>query len=1239
MTWGVKYIIIVKNQVGIYFMKFWETKYFKAVKVLFLFCFILLLLLYFSIYLLLPYFLNKKDYSTQITDFVKNNTGLIFIVDNYKLSVSPQLNMVFKTKSAQLFYPDKRQILDIKNVQADFSIFCLLLKELKINSISADEFQFSTKLLKNGKTTFQQYLDKNAKKNDINFSYAKKIPKISIKKYIIKINDEKSGQKFKLAGNNFSVFQNVDYRYLNIQMQGILYCFDKKYLSYKAKFAVPKTIISKFGNKIFDISFDNIYRQNFYAEMDSDVKIHTNNDKFDYLSGKINIDNLTLKLGNKVLPPSYFHIILNKGRASLVSKFYTNINETADISADLKLKKPYEIKINCRCPKADINNLQQLAVPVLELLKIKNNLNEFNVQGSVSSDFTINTDLKNIISNGSLNISNAKVSHKNIPFNIEGINAKIDFSNNNINLVKSDFLINNQPLKASGKINSNAVGDILISAKNLDIKNLLKAFPQFNLKNIILNSGKLAFQARLKGKLTDCSPEIKTSVENLSGYETTKNVKFSAKNIVTDIKVIKDSVDGSAIFSGFTCDLSALFKTSNLIHSDKISVRFNKNDLILDKSKFYSGNSNFILSGVTKNYSDKAETTLIGSGVIDTLFIKNLIKDKNMILYNKGVLPASFNVSYFKDKLSINAKILANRQNYITPVHINNLIGTNSLLNIIVRFQNNVLFIDDICLYFANDINNVNKNINVSRLKKVISLKGLVKNINSNNPCMQNVRIKTDEILNLSVQGFKNSSISFFADLILNNYVNSPILSGFAGFKDLKIPDYNLAAQNVDFVFNKKDISAKINNLKINNMNISLDSVLPVDFLKSKKINSVNLYADFLDMDYLTSLKYLFEQQDFYPGMSIPYEILSGKLNLKSFKSGNFRAENITGDIALNKNILHIKNIFASAYGGKIAGNAVYNVPFSSLKTEIQGRNLNAQLFAKSFLPQKQQLSGRLNFDASLMMLGDKAEQQMKTLTGSADVVVQNGHLGQLGRFEHFLYAQNLLSQRLIYTNLNNTIRAVSPKDTGHFTYMKGVLKFKNGYVYLNPLTTTGPQMSMYITGFMNLFANNVDLQILGRVSSDVSTSLGVLGTMTIKDFLDEHTKYGKNIPEAYNAVNSELPEVDISKIPALYPDLKYQTKNFKVLISGDSESVKSVKSFTWVNPIGTKKKLSEENLNDISPNTQNVKDVQMQNQPENPTQSSGQVEKKLPEQSQKQDTVLDKNTPDFLENIPDNFN
>ena len=74
-------------------------------------------------------------------------------------------------------------------------------KELKINNIKADEFQLSTKLLKNGKTTLQEYLEKNIKTDNCSINFSKELPKLKVKKYIIKIKDEKSGQKFKLAGN------------------------------------------------------------------------------------------------------------------------------------------------------------------------------------------------------------------------------------------------------------------------------------------------------------------------------------------------------------------------------------------------------------------------------------------------------------------------------------------------------------------------------------------------------------------------------------------------------------------------------------------------------------------------------------------------------------------------------------------------------------------------------------------------------------------------------------------------------------------------------------------------------------------------------------------------------------------------------------------------------------------------------------------------------------------------------
>ena len=95
--------------------------------------------------------------------------------------------------------------------------------------------------------------------------------------------------------------------------------------------------------------------------------------------------------------------------------------------------------------------------------------------------------------------------------------------------------------------------------------------------------------------------------------------------------------------------------------------------------------------------------------------------------------------------------------------------------------------------------------------------------------------------------------------------------------------------------------------------------------------------------------------------------------------------------------------------------------------------------------------------------------------------------------------------------------------------------------------------MSMYMTGNINLLTNDADIQILGKISSEVSSSLGLLGTITIKEFLDEHTKYGAVVANLFNFYNTELPEMDISKIPDLKPNYNYPTKNFRVVIFGNT--------------------------------------------------------------------------------------
>jgi hypothetical protein len=81
----------------------------------------------------------------------------------------------------------------------------------------------------------------------------------------------------------------------------------------------------------------------------------------------------------------------------------------------------------------------------------------------------------------------------------------------------------------------------------------------------------------------------------------------------------------------------------------------------------------------------------------------------------------------------------------------------------------------------------------------------------------------------------------------------------------------------------------------------------------------------------------------------------------------------------------------------------------------------------------------KLGFDTELNLYNTNPQKILQTLKGNADIYIQNGHLGQLGRFEHFLYAQNLLSHKFIDININTAKQAISPKDTGRFSYLKGI--------------------------------------------------------------------------------------------------------------------------------------------------------------------------------------------------------
>ena len=178
MTHYIKYNIINIGFGLQNIMKFSYKNIFVFLKKFFLSILVIVLLTYIAIYLLLPFLLNRNDYSQKITETVKNQTGLVLIIKNYKINVSPKLEITIKADEINLFYPDKKQILSINKGEFNVSSLYLLKKEIKINKIKADKFQFSTKLLKDNQTSIQAYIEKNIKNKDKTFTLSKNTPKI-----------------------------------------------------------------------------------------------------------------------------------------------------------------------------------------------------------------------------------------------------------------------------------------------------------------------------------------------------------------------------------------------------------------------------------------------------------------------------------------------------------------------------------------------------------------------------------------------------------------------------------------------------------------------------------------------------------------------------------------------------------------------------------------------------------------------------------------------------------------------------------------------------------------------------------------------------------------------------------------------------------------------------------------------------------------------------------------------------
>jgi hypothetical protein len=290
---------------------------------------------------------------------------------------------------------------------------------------------------------------------------------------------------------------------------------------------------------------------------------------------------------------------------------------------------------------------------------------------------------------------------------------------------------------------------------------------------------------------------------------------------------------------------------------------------------------------------------------------------------------------------------------------------------------------------------------------------------------------------------------------------------------------------------------------------------------------------------------------------------------MSKLKSGGIVAQNLSSDFNLKGTTLYLNTITGYAFNGKIKGSVSYGLTDGKIGVEMAGDGMYAEKAIEGAAGIKNALSGKIGWNASVILRGVTYEEQMKTLKGNVGFNIDNGTFGNIGRFETMLGAENILNNVVMRTALSGITAIPALKKTAEFKYITGSMNFADGWATFQPIKTSGPAMSYYITGKYNLLNGTANLVILGRLSAQTVALLGPIGDLSVDKLTSFIPKFGELTAVVIQTMTTDPKSENISAIPAL-SDGNPKYKDFKVVFNGGVESTSSVKSFKWLSNVDT---------------------------------------------------------------------
>lgn len=1135
-------------------------------------------LIYLAFLFILPNVLDVNKFTPLICSEIKKATALECEINNPEFKTTWRFGVKIGAENINLTLPDKSDFVALNSVSVEVNLPTLILRHLNLDKIYAKDVKISMVFDKNKNYTIIEHFKNNVKQpqeqtqaealpikiKNINiiadsFNFAlddKNLNKtyvIAAKPVLISMPSLSGPLKIKTNGYIGTLGKDVNFVDFNVALQTKLPDFSD----------VNKE--QDENKQAFDFNFnpfEGLDLFSFHSRVNMDLKITDLGEKFK-AKGYLNIDNISLMVDDYQLPDGYLKFNFDKSKIISDSKIFLSKDENLVSKGTMDFSGKNKIDLSAKTEKISLTNIKSLCASVLDMLKIKNDVESAKAKGYIVCNFNIKSDLKIIKSSGYLKLVEGSISYPKLALLLDKISANLNFDDNKISIKDTFAYLNGSRFAVLGDIYDDSSLSVNIKSDPLkisDIVNLLvqlKALKSSDIKDFAFNGGNLTISIDAKGKLQNILPKADIQLNNLSILQKSTKMPLSIEKI--SIVATPDKKD-------FLANVDVVnFKVSQknpafLVSSDKASLKLNSKDIEIIPFKVNLQGSSVNVSGQIKDYMKSPELDIAINGNILPSSILTFVPAQNRkyVAYS-GSMPLGITLKNTLDDLSILGTLTTDAKNYISIVDIKN-----------IRAKKNVL---------SADLNLKGGNLNIKALdilssgSKVASINGKIGKIYSTSPVLNPLNIVTSQKLSVLLPAFDQLSFDVSSNLALSGSVNSPSILGEVDLSSLSYPKFKTTLSDADLQFKKGAISAQAKYLKIGNSDFSGTMNMSSNFAKIITINSLDFNSNYIDSDELLKLFSSMPNTQTTSGPSLPLTVKSGKGKVAKFKSGNLLPENITFNFNLNNNLLNVSDLIASFADGKVEAKASYNIANTKTTVDATLKSLNAPKALRAFVGSSSViLSGTLNAIAQVNFRGATYEQQMRNLNGQVKFDISNGQYGEAARFERFLHAGNLLSQSLFNLNINSAISSVTSRNTGEFKKIDGSITLQNGWANINSFKSSGPNMSLYVTGRYNILTTNSDLKVLGRISSRIVSVLGPVGSFSIDKLISKLPQSGQNI---FNAIKSVTPQnplfeqvsaSELKNIPSLSQSTDNSTaKDFQVVVLGPVNKATSIKQFKWI--------------------------------------------------------------------------